>query len=270
MPSTWPYIPGDGFGSAAVMSYILRADVRSMRQPASTPFTTQPLTLMGSSAKDAVANAAENATAIKSFFIVLPLVLRLGVAIWSYASVCAFAYAIYNKVIRTRNLIVVVARQFRPAPIWCTFVTGYCTLCDAKLEGKMKIAMKAMIAGAAIVAVSTQAFAYTLSGTIPGNSRNMTAVHFQKPPSTGGYLKLTLSAPPANVGVGYSVGYCISRASAPASQPCSSPNMAGFVIVPGQQTIVFVNASVYPNYVIWLGTGLRAAVPYTVDVDYVP
>jgi hypothetical protein len=134
----------------------------------------------------------------------------------------------------------------------------------------MKLAIKAIVATAALCAFAAPAFAYTISGTIPGNSRNMTAVHFQKPPSTAEYLKLTLSAPPANVGVGYSVGYCISRASAPASQPCSSPNMAGLVIVPGQQTIVFVGANVYPSFVIWLGTGLRDAVPYTVDVDYVP
>jgi len=134
----------------------------------------------------------------------------------------------------------------------------------------MKVLVKTMLVGLAACAFAAPASAYTLSGTIPGNTRNMTAIHFQKPPSTGGYLKLTLSAPPANVGVGYSVGYCISRAAAPASQPCSSPNMAGLVVVPGQQTIVFVGASVYPNFVLWLGTGLRAAVPYTVDVDYVP
>jgi hypothetical protein len=85
----------------------------------------------------------------------------------------------------------------------------------------MKLAIKAIVATAALCAFAAPAFAYTISGTIPGNSRNMTAVHFQKPPSTAEYLKLTLSAPPANVGVGYSVGYCISRASAPASQPCS-------------------------------------------------
>jgi hypothetical protein len=134
----------------------------------------------------------------------------------------------------------------------------------------MKTAIKTMMIGIAACAFAAPAFAYTISGTIPGNTRNMTPVHLQKPPSKGGYLKLTLAAPPANVGIGYSVSYCVSPASSPPSHPCFSSNVAGFVIVPGQQTIVFVNASIYPNYVIWLGTGLSAAVPYTVDVDYVP
>jgi hypothetical protein len=54
--------------------------------------------------------------------------------------------------------------------------------------------------------------AYTLTGPIPGHTRNMTAIHLRQPPGNE-FLKLTLSAPPANVGVGYIVGFCVSLAS---------------------------------------------------------
>jgi hypothetical protein len=133
----------------------------------------------------------------------------------------------------------------------------------------MKTAIKTIMIGVAACAFAAPAFAYTINGTIPGNTRNMTAIHLQKPPSPNGYLKLTLSAPDTNVGVGYSVAFCISPASSPASHPCPS-NGPGLLVVPGQPTIVFVYANIYPSYVVWVGTGLRAAVPYILDVDYIP
>jgi hypothetical protein len=136
----------------------------------------------------------------------------------------------------------------------------------------MKTAFKILIAIPAVCAFAAPASAYTLTGTIPGHTRNLTAVHLQKPPSAGGILKLTLSAPPVNVGTSYVVNFCIALASLPASNPCaaSSTTQAGLFIVPGRQTIVFVFANSYPDFVIWLGTGLSAAAPYTIDVDYIP
>lgn len=133
----------------------------------------------------------------------------------------------------------------------------------------MKTAIKTMMVGVAACAFAAPTFAYTLTGTIPGNTRNMTAIHLQKPPGNG-YLKLTLSAPPANVGVGYSVGFCVSLASLPASNPCALNTQSGFLVVPGQPTTVFINTNAYPSYVVWVGTGLRAAVPYTLDVEFIP
>ena len=134
----------------------------------------------------------------------------------------------------------------------------------------MKTAIKTMMIGVAVCAFAAPAFAYTINGTIPGNTNKYTAIHLQKPPSTGGFLKLTLSAPPANVGTGYAVGFCIALESSVASRPCYTTNMPGLVIVPGQQTIVFINANSYPYNVIWVKTGLGVAVPYSVDVDYIP
>jgi hypothetical protein len=136
----------------------------------------------------------------------------------------------------------------------------------------MKTALKTIVIGIAACAFAAPASAYTINGTVAGNSRNWTAIHLQKPPSPNGYLKLTLSAPPANVGVGYSVGFCIALASMRASSPCPaiSSTEAGLLVVPGQPTIVFIDANTYPNYVVWVRTGLRAAVPYSLDVDYVP
>src|ERR1700684_3773652 len=134
------------------------------------------------------------------------------------------------------------------------------------LEGAtMKTAIKTMMLGVAACAFAAPAFAYTINGTIPGNASNWTAVHLQPPPSPNGYVKLTLFAPPANVGIGYDISFCVSPASAPASRPCPPTTVAEPVLVPGQQTIVFVNANRFPSFVIWLGTGLRVAVPYTVD-----
>jgi hypothetical protein len=144
---------------------------------------------------------------------------------------------------------------------------------NAMLEGAtMRTAIKAMMLGVAACTFAAPAFAYTINGTIPGHTRNMTAIHLQKPPSPNGYLKLTLSAPDTNVGVGYSVAFCIALKSMPASNPCpaTSSTEDGLLVVPGQPTIVFIYAKSYPNYVVWVGTGLTASVPYTLDVDYVP
>jgi hypothetical protein len=131
----------------------------------------------------------------------------------------------------------------------------------------MKIAIKATMLSVAACAFAAPAFAYTINGTIPANS--LVAIHFQQPPSSKGYLKLTVSSPPVNAGVPYAVSFCVNYASAP--HPCSSTTKgAGSLIVPGQQAIVFVPASIYPKEVIWIGQGTAVAVPYIVDVDYIP
>ena len=132
----------------------------------------------------------------------------------------------------------------------------------------MKIAIKAMMLGIAACAFAAPAFAYTINATIPGDTRKMHAVHLQKSPAGATILKLTLSAPPGG-GVAHTINFCIALASAPASQPCPSTETE-FILVPNQQTIVFVDAGLYPNYVIWAGTGTTLAVPLTVDVDVVP
>ena len=132
----------------------------------------------------------------------------------------------------------------------------------------MKTVLKTMMIGVAACAFAAPAFAYTINGTIPGTSPPI-AIHLQKPPSSKGYLKLTVSSPPVNAGVPYAVNFCVNYASAP--HPCSSTTKgAGSLIVPGQQAIVFVPASIYPKEIIWIGQGTAVAVPYVVDVDYMP
>ena len=133
----------------------------------------------------------------------------------------------------------------------------------------MKTATKIMMVGVAACAFAAPAFAYTLTGTIPGNTRHMTAIHLQQPPGIG-FLKLTLSAPPANVGVGYGVSFCVSLASLPASNPCALTTQAGLLVLSGQSATMFVASTIYPTSVVWVGTGLRVAVPYTLDVDFIP
>jgi hypothetical protein len=132
----------------------------------------------------------------------------------------------------------------------------------------MKIAIKAMMLGVAACAFAAPAFAYTLTGTIPGTKPpKSVAIHLQKPPPGAVYLKLTLSSPPVNAGVGYSVGFCVAPASAP--HPCSTTN-AGLLVLPGQQAIVFVASNIYPDYVVWVGQGTAVSVPYSLEVDTVP
>jgi hypothetical protein len=127
-----------------------------------------------------------------------------------------------------------------------------------------------MVGIAACVFAAPSSFAYTLTGTIPGNARNWTAIHLQKPPANGGFLKLTLSAPPANAGTPCAVSFCISLASLPASNPCASTTLAGPYVLTSQPTAVFVTANIYRYDVVSIKTGLAAAVPYTMDVDFMP
>jgi hypothetical protein len=136
----------------------------------------------------------------------------------------------------------------------------------------MKAAVKTVLLGIVACTFAAPAFAYTINGTIaPTMPPKWVAVHLQKPASSNTYLKLTLSSPPVNAGIGYAINFCVALASAPVSSPCASySTVAGSLILPGQQAIVFVNANAYPNYVIWFQQGTKIAVPYTVDVDAVP
>jgi hypothetical protein len=139
----------------------------------------------------------------------------------------------------------------------------------------MNTAIKTMMLGIAACAFAAPAFAYTLTGTIPGVIRGQqpkaVAINLQKPPG-GGYLKLTLSSPLVNAGVPYSVGFCVAPPSAPVTHPCSTPTDrgSGFLVVPGQQAIVFVSTNIYPNSVVWVEQGTFVAVPYSLEVDYIP
>jgi hypothetical protein len=46
----------------------------------------------------------------------------------------------------------------------------------------MKTTIKTMMVAVAAWAFGAPAFAYTLTGTIPGHTRNMTAIHLRQPP----------------------------------------------------------------------------------------
>jgi hypothetical protein len=137
----------------------------------------------------------------------------------------------------------------------------------------MKTAIKAMMLGVAACAFAAPAFAYTLTGTIPGGVQGKpsksVAIQLQKPPSTKGFLKLTVSSPPVNANVPYTVTFCVDFASA--AYPCSTGTTAALsLVVPGQQAVVFIPTYIYPKEVIWIGHGTAVAVPYIVDVDYIP
>jgi hypothetical protein len=141
---------------------------------------------------------------------------------------------------------------------------------DPTREGDMtKIAMKAMIAATAACTVAAPAFAYTLTGTIPAFSAppkppntGMAQVHLQ--PAPAGYVKLTVTIPQAlSLGIGYGVTFCVGPT--PTSCGPNTPNIPS-----GHQIVVYYDAVRPVSYVVWLGQGTAAAVPYVIEVDYGP
>jgi hypothetical protein len=128
----------------------------------------------------------------------------------------------------------------------------------------LKIAMKAIIATVAVGAFVAPAFAYTLTGNVPGNNRNGVQVNLQKPIPTTGYLKFTLKIPQATSGaIGYAVGLCVGRNA----NACGTAEVA---IPGGEQVVVIYDANTFPSSGFWLRTGLGNAVPYVLDVDHIP
>jgi hypothetical protein len=125
----------------------------------------------------------------------------------------------------------------------------------------MKTAIKIAIAGAALCALATDAFAYTLSGTIPPGRRPV-VLHLHQPLPAGMTI-LTLSAPPVNAGVPYALGYCIG----PASNPCGLPSDWTVNVPAGQSVMQIVPTSIFAGKVFVVGQGTRKPVPYKVDVN---
>jgi hypothetical protein len=135
-------------------------------------------------------------------------------------------------------------------------------MCGANWEGDtMKIAIKAMIAGAAVCAFAVPASAYTVNGTVPSGQVTFTV---QKPTTPHqNHLKLTLTFPQVkSAGIPYSVGVCVAYANNPS--PCPLPqDVSG-----GEQIIAIYLAT--EEYKVTLGQATIAAVPYVLNVVYVP
>jgi hypothetical protein len=126
----------------------------------------------------------------------------------------------------------------------------------------MKFAIKILIAAAAVCAFAAPSSAYTINGTIPVG-RNGIAVNLQRPIPTSN-VKLTVTFPqPLSDGIRYLVTFCVGRKMT-SCQPA--------IQVPGGQQIVgfYYYLSLSPPDSVWLGQGTGAAVPYVVDVEYLP
>ena len=88
----------------------------------------------------------------------------------------------------------------------------------------MKTAIKIAIAGAAVCALATQAFAYTLSGTIPPGRRSV-VLHLHQPLPAGMTI-LTLSAP-LRITPAYPYALLVvhlARRRTPAACPATGPS----------------------------------------------
>jgi hypothetical protein len=141
---------------------------------------------------------------------------------------------------------------------------------DPTREGDiMKIAMKAVIAAAAICALTAPACAYTISGTIPGVAPGKlpksVVINLQPFPQGASVVKFTLNVGSVNNnGVRYLVSVCL----APKNKPLCGP--LALSVPPGVQAVVPISVSAFPANVLTLTQGTTLTIPYTLDVDYWP
>lgn len=122
--------------------------------------------------------------------------------------------------------------------------------------------MKALslLTGIAACAISTHAFSYTLSGTIPPG-KTPVVIDLHKLLAKGN-VSFTFKAPAVNAGVRYDVAFCIG----PADNPCGSP-LSESISVPAGETRTFsIDALTFSCNVLVAAQGTRVAVPYSVDV----
>jgi hypothetical protein len=132
----------------------------------------------------------------------------------------------------------------------------------------MKTTIAAAAVAAGLCALASPVFAYTLKGTIPagvlGHPDSGTAkIELQQPVPQDTYVKLTFTLPQAvSAGVRYDVGFCVG--------PTTNCFQTAQSIPGGQQiTAIYLTATI-KAYGIWVHQGTSAAVPYTLDVDYLP
>jgi len=132
----------------------------------------------------------------------------------------------------------------------------------------MKTTIAAAVIATGLCALAGPVFAYTVNGTIPagelGHPDSGTAqIHLRQPIPQTGYVKLTFTLPQAvSAGIGYDVGFCVA--------PTSNCFQTAQSIPGGQQiTAIYYTTFVAANG-IWVHHGTSAAVPYTLDVDYLP
>jgi hypothetical protein len=112
----------------------------------------------------------------------------------------------------------------------------------------------------------TPAFAYTQNGTIPSGTAQ---IHLQQPIPKNGYVKLTLTIPQvSSAGIHYSVAFCVGP---PTSNCFQISSVSRFPVIPGgQQITVIYDSPTLSVSSIWLRQETSAAVPYTLDVEYLP
>jgi hypothetical protein len=128
----------------------------------------------------------------------------------------------------------------------------------------MKTVIKAIAAGVAVCALTAPAFAYTINGVVrPRTKPYVITLH---KPIPAGFVQLTLSAPPRNAGVPYTLDFCIG----PAANPCALPSSQVFTVFPGQPLVVLVQWYAFSGNVFAVTQGTTVVVPYSVTVANVP
>jgi hypothetical protein len=120
--------------------------------------------------------------------------------------------------------------------------------------------VKATALAVAASAFSAQAFAYTISGTIPPG-RATVPIDLHRPFQAGN-ITFKFKAPAVNAGVAYDVAFCIG----PESNPCGSPLSHAVEVPAGETRTLTIDVLVFSCNVLVAGQGTRVAVPFTVDV----
>jgi len=130
----------------------------------------------------------------------------------------------------------------------------------------MKLAIKAVIAAAALYAFTGPAAAYTLAGVIPPSSPPAPKVLHLHQPIPPGKILFHFFAPPVNAGVAYAIDFCIG----PAFNPCGLPTSTVVTVPRGQTRILVVESNIFAHNIFVAGQGTKKPVPYVVNVKPIP
>ena len=130
----------------------------------------------------------------------------------------------------------------------------------------MKLAIKAVIAAAALCAFAGPAAAYTLAGVIPPSSPPKPVVLHLHQPIPKGLILFIFYAPPVNAGVNYAIDFCIG----PSFNPCGLPTSTVVSVPRGQSRHLIVDSAIFAHDVFVAGQGTKKPVPYVVNVKPIP
>jgi hypothetical protein len=128
----------------------------------------------------------------------------------------------------------------------------------------MKLAIKAIVATAALCAFAAPAFAYTINGVIPPSAPPKPVVVHLRQPIPPGKILFRFYAPPA--AVPYALDFCIG----PSFNPCGFSTSTDVIVPAIEQRLLIIDANVFAHNILVVKQGTRKPVPYSVTVEFMP